>query len=152
MCSIIWEWQSQYRIPMGRLLIACPRGELQADCLFASGDISQQFHGNFPCETLIGGWLTCLEGDRVVGGALTVVWDGGDGDQVALAAPQHGYLAAGRLWRAGQRGSITVHRRGPIGVRPKHPVPRNSDHATWTAVVHWCRCHWVYCWGAEWQR
>lgn len=92
------------RKPQGKLLT-------QTDCVCAT---QVTFHQAFACETVLAGGLTCLERGCVVGCVFARVRDGGDRDQIELAAFQHGYLAAGRRGRAAQRGSVAVHGCGPV--------------------------------------
>lgn len=88
--------------------------------------------------------FTCLKQGGGVGGALTVVRDGCDMDQVLLTTFEQSDLAAGRSGRTVEGGASAIDGRGPVQVGPEHQSPSYCHHAAGAAVVHREGRHWVY--------
>lgn len=90
-------------------------------------------------------WMfTCLKHGGSVGGALTVVRDGCDLDQVLLTTFEHRDLAASRGGRAVEGHASAIDGRGSVQVGSEHQIPSYCHHATGAAVVHRHSCHRVY--------
>lgn len=85
-------------------------------------------------------WQFCLtslkSGRRGVNHVLAALWHGCYMNNVALATAQSRDLTAGALAGAHQLRAIFAHRRGLVGLGPKHSRPMHYGRVSGAGVVH----------------